>query len=171
MVTMFSFSSFSYDEYENGMAFLMALPSGRRNYVKAKYLFGILVITGGWLTGSLIRMLTFLIRFSMAEYLEVLPSEPVYLILCLTYIGCAFPALMKYGAEKGRNTAFVMLAVVCMGVFVIARSGLAEPALTLLGRAADRTPVMLLVSMAAVCILVLAVSYVISVRIMERKEF
>ena len=38
MISMFAISSFSYDELDNGMAFLMALPSGRKHYVQAKYL-------------------------------------------------------------------------------------------------------------------------------------
>ena len=69
MIAIFSFSSFTYDEYEDGMAFLMALPSGRRDYVKAKYVFSLLLITGGWIMAVILRFGFFLIRYSAAEYL------------------------------------------------------------------------------------------------------
>lgn len=171
MITMFSFSSFSYDEYDNGMTFLTALPSGRRDYVKAKYAFGILLIFGGWLTASLLRMLFFLIRFSLADYLEVLPEEPVYLMICLIYIGCAFPVLFKYGAEKGRNATFVLLAVIALAVYALYKLHHGLPVLTALVQTAERSPGFFLLILAAVCILVLFCSYQISLRIMTGKEF
>lgn len=175
MITMFSFSSFSYDEYDNGMAYLMALPSGRRNYVKAKYLFSILLITGSWFLGCLLRMALFLIRFSVADYLEILPTEPVYLLICLIYVSVTFPFILKCGAEKGRNIAFMVLAVLAMSVFLVSRFGYWAPALTSVwaqvDRWAERSPMMILMPLLAVCILVMGISYLFSVRIMEKREF
>lgn len=175
MITMFSFSSFSYDEYDNGMAYLMTLPSGRRNYVKAKYLFNILLITGTWFLGCLLRMALYLIRFSVAEYLKILPSEPVYLLICLIYVSGTFPIILKYGAEKGRNIAVTILAVVAMSVFLVSRFGYWAPPLTSvweqIGRWTERSPLMVLMPLLAVCILVIWISFLVSVRIMEKREF
>ena len=83
MVSMFNFSLFSYDEFDNGMAFLMTLPSGRDDYVKARYIFSILLTSCGWLAGTILRMGLYLMRFSAAEYMEILPYEPVYLLICM----------------------------------------------------------------------------------------
>lgn len=171
MVSMFSFSSFSYDDYDNGMAFLIALPSGRKDYVKAKYLFSILLITGGWLTGSLLRMIFFLLRFSAAEYLEVVAGEPVYLLLCLSYVGGTLPALIKFGAEKGRMIAFTVLAVIGTGGFLLVKTEVGFSLLkTIIGLAEMSLP-LTMVFLAAVCALILSVSYLISLRIMEMREF
>lgn len=167
MITMFSFSSFSYDEYDNGMEFLMALPRGRQDYVKAKYIFGILLIFGGWLLGSLMRLGFFLLRFSMEEYLEILPEEPVYLMICLIFIGCAFPFLIRYGAERGRNMSFIILAVTAFGVFLMIRLGVQIPGLS----GEIEAPALALMFLAAVCFLVLFISFRISMQIMKRKEF
>ena len=38
MATIFSISTISYDEYNNGMVYLLALPISRRKYVEEKYL-------------------------------------------------------------------------------------------------------------------------------------
>lgn len=175
MITIFTFSSVSYDEYDNGMTYLMTLPSGRRDYVKAKYLFSILLILAAWFLGCLLRMALFVTRFSAAAYLEILPSEPVYLLICLIYVGGTFPAILKYGAEKGRNIAFMVLAVVAMSVFFAARYGFWFPALTSvlkqIGRWLEIEPVMILIPLLAVCILVLGISYLCSVWIMDKREF
>ena len=40
--TFISLSTYSYDEFENGTAYLFTLPIRRRDYVRAKYLLGIL---------------------------------------------------------------------------------------------------------------------------------
>ena len=175
MITIFSFSSFSYDEYDNGMAYLMALPSGRRNYVKAKYLFSILLIMVVWFLGCLLRMAFFLMRFSAADYLELLPTEPIYLLVCLIYVSGTFPAILKYGAEKGRNVAFTVLAFLAIGVFMIARFNPRIPVLRSvsaeIGQCLETSPLIVLFSLRAVFVLVLTVSYLCAVRIMEKKEF
>jgi len=172
MITMFAFSSFNYDDFDNGMLFLMALPSGRHDYVKAKYVFSILLITGGWILGVLLHLTLFTFRFSLADYLEILPSEPVYLLLCLIYIGFAFPLLMKYGAEKGRNLAFIGLGILAAAVYLIAKTGVRLPALLLtFDRLLQTSPLTALVILTAGCILVLWISCLLSMRIMEKKEF
>ncbi len=171
MISMFAISSFSYDELDNGMAFLMALPSGRKHYVQAKYLFSFLLITGGWLAGVVIRLVLFLMRFSLEEYLEILPEEPVYLMVCLTYVGCIIPVLLKYGAEKGRNIAFMALAVIAIGVFLTAKTGLYFVWGMFFRWLSQMPPAMLFILSGGICALVLAASYRISVRIIRKKEF
>ncbi len=171
MIAIFSFSSFTYDEYEDGMAFLMALPSGRRDSVKAKYVFSLLLITGGWIMAVILRFGFFLIRYSAAEYLEILPVEPVYLLMTLLYVECSFPVLMKFGAEKGRSIAFGGLAVIGAGVFLLAKSGIILPVFSSIDRLAETAPVPLLAGFLTVCAVILWISYRVSLRFMEKREF
>lgn len=172
MIAMYSFSSFNYDEYENGMAFLMALPCGRRDYVKEKYIFSILLVTGGWTVGILLRTALFLIRFSLAEYLEILPTEPVYLLIAFLYVGCGFPLVIKYGVEKGRMLSFGILAVMLVGIFLLARYyKVITPAITLINRIYKFSPFLLPVCALVACALILGISCRISLKIMEKREF
>ena len=39
---MFTFTTISYDEFDNGFTFLFTLPVSRKMYVREKYLYGIL---------------------------------------------------------------------------------------------------------------------------------
>lgn len=171
MISMFAISSFSYDEFDNGMVFLMALPSGRKNYVRAKYLFSLLLITGGWLAGVVIRLILYLVRFSLEEYLEILPLEPVYLMVCLIYVGCVIPIMMKCGVEKGRNIAFFVLAVIAFGIYLTAKTGLLFAAGLVFDWLSQIPPFMVSVLLLGICALVFSVSYLISVRIILKKEF
>ncbi len=169
MLSMFSFSSFSYDEYDNGMAFLMALPSGRQDYVKEKYLFSFLLVFGGWLAGVLLRMVFFQLRFSMEEYLETLFFDPVYLLICLSYVGLMLPSLVRYGSEKGRNIAFTGVAVFVIAFFVAGK--IATPVLQRIVAPIESNPAMFLLWLAVACLLIWTASYRISSWFIQKKEF
>ena len=54
MTTIFTISTVSYDEYDNGIKYLLVLPVERRTYVKEKYCFGILMSCMVWGICSLI---------------------------------------------------------------------------------------------------------------------
>ena len=47
MFSMFTITTLTYDEFENGSAFLFSLPFSRRDYVKEKYLYGIITCALG----------------------------------------------------------------------------------------------------------------------------
>ena len=49
IASMFVLSTISYDEYDNGYAFLFSMPFSRTSYVKEKYIFSILMGGGAWL--------------------------------------------------------------------------------------------------------------------------
>ena len=48
MTTIFTISTVSYDEHDNGIKYLLVLPVERRTYVKEKYCFGILMSCMVW---------------------------------------------------------------------------------------------------------------------------
>ena len=52
IASMFVLSTISYDEYDNGYAFLFSMPFSRTSYVKEKYVFSILVGGGGTVGNS-----------------------------------------------------------------------------------------------------------------------
>lgn len=171
MASTSAFSSFTYDDFENGMAYLMTLPMKREAYVKEKYLFGILLILCSWGVGMLFRMVCFLFRFSLAEYLELLPAEPVYLLLALIYVECAIPLLLKFGGEKGRTIVTMSLVGVMFSIFMAAKYAVRIPLLAKLVQMATASIAVLNLSLLAVCLLLLAVSYLISIRIIRKKEY
>ena len=57
IAAMFVISSISYDEFNNGNAFLFTLPVTRTGYVKEKYLFAATLATGAWLAATILSLL------------------------------------------------------------------------------------------------------------------
>lgn len=164
MIVMYSFNSFSYDEYDNGLSFLMTLPCGRRAYVTEKYIFTVLLVTAGWTVGVVLRAVGYMSRFSMEGYGEILSEDPIYLLVVLIYAGCSIPALIWFGAEKGRTVMLLGLGILAFLIYGVMKSGIRVPL-------PDMTPVLLLLVLLLSCILVLGISYRVSVCLMEKKEF
>lgn len=164
MIVMYSFNSFSYDEYDNGLSFLMTLPCGRRAYVTEKYIFTVLLVTAGWAVGVVLRAVGYMSRFSIEGYGEILSEDPIYLLVVLIYAGCSIPVLVWFGAEKGRTVMLLGLGILAFLIYGVMKSGIRVPL-------PDMTPGLLLLVLLLSCILVLGISYRVSVCLMEKKEF
>ncbi|MGI6008016.1 MAG: ABC-2 transporter permease [Ruminococcus sp.] len=110
---LFTLSSISYDEFENGNAFLFSLPITRKKYVGEKYGFGLIMGSCGWLLGVIVTGI-----FSMAKgksgLMNELPSMVVLLSVVMIMLALMIPVHLKFGGERGR---IVILAVV--GVIVV----------------------------------------------------
>lgn len=57
MAILFTLSSISYDEFDNGNAFLFSLPITRKSYVIEKYGLGLILGSSFWAFGTLIVIL------------------------------------------------------------------------------------------------------------------
>lgn len=170
--SLFTLSSVSYDEFDNGNLFLFSLPFTRKEYVLEKYGFGIILGGGFWLLASLLGILSQFIKsqtipgHTLAVAVGTLPA--VFIILALS-----LPIQLKYGAEKGR--------IALLGLFgVIVIFGLVGPKFSdmlgfdlagIINRAALLNPQMLSAAILAFSVLLLLLSCKISIRIVMKKDF
>ena len=152
--SMLVVSTVNYDDQDNGMGYLFTLPVSRKGYVLEKYVFSIVksaaytsedlsgAVWGFWVTGSFI-------------------------------LSATLPFQIKYGAEKGRIA--LAITILCVGVagyviqeavkaFDIDISAFAEP---LLHASAIQTAVLLIV----LIVVMLGISYLISVSFMKKRQF
>ena len=101
VISLFSLSTISYDEFDNGNAFLFSLPITRKDYVKEKYLlsfllgfaslsFGILIIcVAGFLKGDTIPA-------------DIIWAALIILSSLIIIQAIMLPFQLKYGPEKAR---------------------------------------------------------------------
>lgn len=152
MGSMLVLNVLSYDEYNNGLAFLMVLPYSRKEYVKEKYILSLLSTIGCGLIGVIIAFI----------------KQPVDILSCVTLILMAsligifeIPIQIKFGIEKSRIALVVSMACVVLAIVAIV-SILPETFLT-----SAKLPIILL----GVVMVVVIGSYQLSIRFMENKEF
>lgn len=171
ILLMIPMSSFSADELARWDAFAAALPGGRRAVVKAKYQFLFLALGGAFAVSCLVNLLiSLVVREANGTFPELVIAALACTAVCLL-IDCIFcPLLFRYGSQKSR----VMLAVLFAAVFAVFGMG------TVIFSFSGRTPLDLFqgispVAAAAAAIVLLAaavvISYRVSCRIYEKKEF
>lgn len=98
----FTSSTLSYDEFDNGYAFLFSLPVSRKSYVAEKYVLGLLLCGGGWLAGSVIAALSGAFKSTAPAAADSLLSALVLLPFPLLLLAVLLPLHFKYGGEKGK---------------------------------------------------------------------
>ena len=78
VATLFTLSSISYDEFDNGNAFLFSLPITRKSYVIEKYGFGMIMGSSFWAFGTLIVILKEIIAM---KYVSIDTIMAAFIIL------------------------------------------------------------------------------------------
>ena len=165
-------STFSYDEMDNGNAFLFSLPVSRAAYVREKYLFSLFINVSFWLFGLLLTFL-FIATGKMAFTEELIPTA--FLLLLITFIMLSFilPLYLKFGGEKARlaSAAFFLGLLAIIFIFDTLSRTLhlnLRPAEILLE---NMNPAIIAAAALTVSAAFLFISYHISVKIAEKKEF
>ena len=171
-VAILSITSINYDEYDNGFAYLFTFPFERKQYVQEKYVFGIgLIFIGITISG--------IISFAISQLTGTKVTAEEWVAVTVASISVAFfmiavvlPAHIKYGGEKGRIAMVILF--LGMGIIAYGIYGLSEMIGFDIESKLDAlfySPVKMMMTAGGVSVIVLAVSYVISVGIIEKKEF
>ncbi len=172
VMPMFALSTLSYDDFDNGSAFLFTLPVSRREYVLEKYLFGLILGLAALVLSTLLILCFGLVK-EMSLALDALTGVPLTFAAMLLVLSVMLPFQIKFGADKSRIAIVAVGGLALLLGFGVGKlldwlgvditglvnwvQGLPAAALTAAG-----------IGLAA---LVLAASLRISTVILEKKEF
>ena len=168
VTAIFAITTISYDEFDNGLAFLMTLPVTRKQYVAEKYLLG------AGLTAWGIATITGVICKGVAELQgclsETIIGSLIDIPLALLMLAVSLPLVIHFGAEKGRYIAMVMWAIIFAVVYILIKTmGLSADAVDAWLNGLNRG--MVLAGVVLFTVIVYMGSFWIGVRLMEKKEF
>lgn len=164
-------SLFNADQYYHWDTYAAALPLGKRIIVRARYML-IIVMTLGLavFTAIMTGATATLLGMSVSE--QVISSVSMCMIIPI-FSGIIIPVIYKLGVEKGR-VIFMMLFLIPFLVLTLLKDLIRGTAVEKLLVNLQQNPngqVIIAGILLAVSILVLAVSYMISIRIYSNKEF
>lgn len=165
-------TSISYDDYDNGMAYLFTLPFERNTYVREKYVFGILLEVVAVLFCGGIAFVTSAFRqvsYGAQEWLTVIGMSSV---VSLLIVALTFPVQIKFGSEKSRIATFVVI-LAFLGCFYLAVRGMEWMGIDLDAgmKGATASPIKAAIVLAILVVVALGISYKVALRILEGKEF
>lgn len=172
MGATFTTSTLSYDEFDNGYAFLFSLPVSRKGYVIEKYGFGLLLCGGGWLLGSILTVVSGMAG-GTGELGDLVMESLLMLPMVLILLAVLLPFHMKFGAEKGRIAMIIVMGGLFLTLILVA-TALKGMDLNLDARLESLTALGVGATVAGavgIGIAMLLLSCRISMGIMERKEF
>ncbi len=165
-------STVSYDEFDNGNAFLFTLPISRRGYVLEKYGFCLILGICAFLFACLLALTVGVFKNFFAAWTAVKASLPILAVMT-AFLSLLLPVQLKFGAEKGRLIA-VATAGILFVVGVLCVKGLEWLNVDIMGIADRLIPDSLLLAavfIAAIALLLLGVSVSVSLSILKKKEF
>lgn len=173
LAAIISIGTISFDEYDNGFAFLMTLPFDRKTYVREKYLFCLMMSAAAWCIGAVLYFIGNTVRRSGVNLMEELPMLIAFIPVMYLSSAIMIPVQLKYGSEKSRIALFILFGCIAVVIFGVKPffSGTENPITGLIQTIENLSPAIVLLTVIAVCALASCVSYMLSIRIMEKKEF
>ena len=164
---MLFISTFSYDDFNNWNSYAVTLPDGRRNVVRAKYIVSIILMIILAVVAFFIGKGISYIKTNSINLDEIISSLMGTMLSSVIIISLLYPIVFKFGATNGRIILFAV-------VFGIAGIG------TLIAQFIDMAPIIniinkldnyLLIAIPIIYIILLGISYLISSKIYQNKEF
>ena len=167
---MLGINTLHYDAFDNGNSFLFTLPISRKTYVLEKYVFS---MCSDFVGVSFSLILLVVVEF-LTEF-EVLTSENIASVLglgcgAMVFLSIVLPIELKFGQEKSRIAMIVAIFVIVSVVYLVFVGGPVD--LSGLAMKLDQMKPLVLVGIGAViaaCLVV--ISFLISCRIVENKEY
>lgn len=173
MLCMFSVGTISYDEYDNGGAYLFSLPITRKVYVAEKYVYGFGLCLAAIMVSAVFAVIVMIGKNSWMGNVEFLSILVVSIVLSAVVLDAMIPAQLKFGAEKSR----VALMGFVLVFYIIGYFGfrfLESMGIDLEMVLVAFSGMTLAVVIAVLCgigIVITMISNMISMRIMEKKEY
>lgn len=163
----FSISSLTYDEYDNSMPFLMTLPIDAKIYAVEKYLFGFMCGITSWLFGTIIYFIIASIKNVgidlSTNVFQILVMIPLFVLL----IDICLPINLKFGSERGRTIITIFWGIIFASVMFVGK--IFTKNISIDPRVLSMQTILILLFLITVILTVISV--LISVRVMNKKEF
>lgn len=171
--SIFAASSITYDSHENGMAFLLTLPIQKKGYVIGKYLFALAVIVS---MGAIMCAMALGCNAFGGMAFEgdaIIESLVMAFTAAIVMISLMIPIYIIFGAEKARIAIMVIAGIGFASYFILSRyasDSLAKLSgvLAKLESLSDLQSGLLITG---IIVVILAVSIIISMIGLEKKEY
>ena len=163
-------NTIAYDELDNGFQFLMTLPINAQTYVREKYIFSFAGGIVSWLISATLYFAAKIVHGTQLDVISELPVIVTFLPIIILMAAFMIPMQIKFGVEKSR----AVVAGICgaIGACILIFAKFAGQNGKNIFAFLDHMNGWVIVGIGIVLTAVItAISYIISVKIMKKKEF
>ncbi len=169
-VSILLVNTVAYDELDKGYEFLMTLPIDAKMYVREKYIFCLTGGTVSWILAAGLYLISEIRQQMPVDMASQMPVVLVFLPVTALLLSLLIPMQLIFGVEKSR----VVVSGVCgaIGACIIAFAKLVKTNVLSAFSFLNQMNGWILAGIAVVLtVLLILLSYAISVRVMKKKEF
>ncbi len=166
MSSMLVITSMSYDETAKWDKYALTMPLVRKDIVLSKYVFLIFTVLSGTVLSGIAAIIMSIV-LKIQNPMENLIASGIIALIAIFMFSILMPFLFKYGVEKARIIMFAVFAVpflIVMGLIKLLKSlNMPKPGTEQLKMLGFAFPVIVLIAV--------FISYNLSVKIFNKKEF
>ncbi len=164
---MLFISTFSYDDFNNWNSYAVTLPDGRKNVVRAKYIASIILTVVLGIVALAIGVGISYTKTKGINLDEIISSLMGTVLSSVIIISLLYPIVFKFGATNGRIILFaVVFGVVGVGALITKFIDM-----TYIINMINGLENYSLISIPIISAILLGISYIISNKIYQSKEF
>lgn len=173
LCSFMTLSTFNYDEFENGTSYLMTLPISRKDYIFGKYLFGVLITMIPFAAASMLSWIMLVVQGTEMRFVEYLLGITVSLPMAFLLLAIEIPLQVKFGQEKSKMITVILVGGMSAGMGIIGYLNelVDVNGIEVMSSIAGLGTGVLMLLIVVILILLMLLSYKISCRFMEKKEF
>lgn len=161
-------STFSYDEFNHWNAYAISLPNGRKNVIRAKYISSIILLTIISIISVVFTLIISKIENTEISIYDIIPNFLGMILSTSLLISLLYPFMIKYGAMNGRIVIFVFIMGIGAIGYIVSKFVNMNNILQEIDSLTNETGGFITV---AISIILLIISYFISNKIYQNKEF
>ena len=166
MFTYLSMSTMSYDDFDNGMEFILTLPTSKKIYAIEKYVLAVITLVVMSIVGA--GLLVALGLEFNAAILDIAPMAVIAIVL----VSINLPLTLKFGSEKTKMLTLILFMGFGSLVGTLGTSNLNEILNSdLVKKIMSLCKLQLGIGIGLIAIIILFVSYCISIKISENKDY
>jgi hypothetical protein len=165
MTSMMVITSMSYDEYAKWDKYALTMPILKKDIVLSKYLLLILSTLAGTVSSTILALIMTAFM-KLQSLIEILLTSGIVALIMLLLFSLLIPVLYKYGVEKARIIMFAIIGIPILAatlfVKLMVKLNVPKPSMEQIEMLGYAFPVIVLI--------ILFLSYNISVKIFNKKE-
>ncbi|MBE6014942.1 MAG: ABC-2 transporter permease [Lachnospiraceae bacterium] len=171
--TTLGIGTLSYDEMDNGMPFIMTWPISRKTYCLEKYIFCSITAVASWAFGLIAYFAVNTAKNAPFNFLDEFPGMVAFLPVMIIILSIMLPVEVKFGMEKSRVIMLIVFGA--LGASIVFLSGIVGGSenrfLMLAAKLSEFNPVVVIGVMVVGALIICLVSYLLTCKIMNKKEF
>ena len=164
---MLFISTFSYDDFNNWNSYAVTLPDGRRNVVRAKYIASIILTVVLGIIALAIGIGISYIKTNAINLNEIISSLMGTALSSITIISLLYPIVFKFGATNGKIILFAVVFGIG-GIVALVSNFIDMTSVINMIKGLDNYS---LIAIPIISVILLGISYLISNKIYQNKEF